>query len=133
MALLPQSIADAVALDGLPRVATADDTSQHVLYLDGETVRSKTAAEWGTPLPSDPTPEQISAAVAAREAARQQASADAATLRQQVLTIAQSAVGIRADLLTAAQLRALFVVMLWKEGALDNALIVRPLTQWVKG
>jgi hypothetical protein len=135
MALLPQVIADQVALDGLPRAVMADDASQHVLYLEGEVVRSMLAADWLSqrgPLPSVPTQQEIDAAIAAREAARQQALADAAALRQQVLTIAQSAVGVRADLLTAAQLRALFVVILWRDGAIDNALVVRPLAQWVK-
>jgi hypothetical protein len=66
MPKLDQRIADAVALDGLPRQAIADDGSKHVLFLDSETVRSLLAADWPPPLPSDPTPAEIAAAIAAR-------------------------------------------------------------------
>jgi hypothetical protein len=137
MALLTngEAIRMAVALDGLPRVATADDTAQHVLYLDGSTVRSMLAADWLAahgPLPTDPTPQQSADAIAAIEAARLAAIAAAATKKGQILTIAQTAVGVRVDLLTAAQLRALFAVTLWKEDALDAALLIRPLAEWVK-
>lgn len=132
-----KAVADLVALDGLPRVAVADDASQHVLYLDGGALPlSMLASAWLAtrgPLPNDPTPAEIDAAILAREAARQAAVADAAALRQQVLTIAQSAVGIRVDQLTAGQVRALFAVLLHKEGALKADLTVRALSEWVKG
>lgn len=126
----------AVERDGLPRVGMYDDGLQKVLYLNGgEVVQSLTAAEWLAtrgPLPADPTPQESAAAITARETARQAALADASALRQQVLTIAQSAVGIRVDALTAGQVRALFAILLWKEGALKNDLTVRPLAEWVK-
>jgi len=134
MAKLPQEIADLVAADGLPRVVTADDGSQHVLYLANGVlpVRSVLASDWPPPLPADPTPEQSQAAIQARTTAAQQAEQDAAALRQRVLTVAQSAVGIAFDQLTAAQLRALFGVLLHKEGALDKDGKVRPLGEWVR-
>jgi len=134
--LLDYTIHEAVARDGLPRVADYDDGTKQVLYLDGDRVRSMDVAAWLAtrgPLPADPTPAERAAAIAAREAARQQALADAAALRQQVLTIAQSAVGVRVDQLTAGQVRALFAVLLHKEGALKGDLTVRALGEWVKG
>jgi hypothetical protein len=130
-----EAIAGRVALDGLSRLVVDDAGAQHVLYLPdgGALPASMFAAEWLAqrgPLPADPTPEQIADAIAAREAARQQALADAAALRQQILTIAQSAIGVRVDLLTAGQVRALFAILLWKEGAIKNDLTVRALAEW---
>lgn len=132
MPLLPQSIADLVALDGLPRQATADDGTRHVLYWQSPHVRSILAADWPPPLPSDPTPEQSTAAIAARQQAEQQAQQDAAALRQQILTLSQSAVGARVDQLTAGQVRALIAILLHKEGALDKSGVVRAPGEWVK-
>lgn len=57
-------------------------------------------------------------------------SADA-TLRNQVLTLAGSAVGVQIDQLTAAQVRALVAILLWKAGALTSTGAVKPLNQWV--
>jgi hypothetical protein len=131
MPKLDQRIADAVALDGLPRQAVADDGSKHVLFLDSEAVRSLLAADWPPPLPSDPTPTEIAAAIAARVAKAQQDRADAAALRTRVLTLAQSAVGTQLDQLTAAQVRALVACVLYKAGAIDTAGIVRPIGSWL--
>lgn len=125
----------AVERDGLPRVADYDDGSQQVLYLDGDLVRSMPTAEWLTmrgPLPADPTPEQVQAALAARRAAEQQAAQDAAALRQLVRTKAQSAVGVAIDDLLVGQLRALVAILLHKEGALDKDGKIRPLSEWVR-
>jgi hypothetical protein len=122
-----------VALDGLPRVATADDGSDHVLYLDAPHVRSMAAADWPPPLPSAPTPAEIAAAMAARTAARVQAQQDAAALRQKVLTTAQSAVGVSVDALTAVQVRALLTILLYQQGALDKSGVVQPLAGWIRG
>lgn len=125
----------AVERDGLARVADYDDDTRHVLYFNGGVVQSLSAADWLAtrgPLPADPTPEQSAAAIAAREAAEQQAGQEAAALRQQVIVLAQSAVGVRADLLTAPQVRALQAILLWQAGALDKAGAVRPLVDWVR-
>jgi hypothetical protein len=129
--LLSQTIADAVARDGLPRVATADDGSVHVLFLEANVVRSVLASDWPQPLPTDPTPEEIAAAIAARAAAEQQARADAAALRQRIFTVAQSAVGQSIDALTAAQVRALVACLLYRAGAIDKAGTVQPLGEWL--
>ncbi len=130
MPLLPQAIADLVEADGLARVAVDNEGTPQVLYLENETVRSVLASAWPPPLPADPTPAQIQAAIAARDAARQRVIIDAQALRQ-VITIAQSAVGIRVDLLTAVQVRALIAVLLRKNGALDRTGTVRPLDTWL--
>lgn len=130
MAILPYEVAQAVQADGLARVATADDDTQHVLYLDGDTLRSIAAADWPPPLPTDPTQAESDAAIAAREAAKQQAESDAAALRQKIVTLAQSAVGLSVDTLTAAQTRALVAVLLWQAGALTRNGTVRPLAEW---
>jgi len=130
-------IGAAVARDGLPRQSTADDASRHVMYLEAneQIARSMPAAEWLAtrgPLPTDPTPEQIAAAIAAREQARRQADADRAALRQLVRQKAQSAVGVAIDDLTVGQLRALLAILLHNEGALDRDGKVRPLAEWVR-
>jgi hypothetical protein len=117
MPLLPQSIADLVAQDGIARQATADDSTVHMLFRDGLVVRSCLLADWPA--------EQLVLA------AHEQERTDAAALRTQVLTVAQSAVGVAADQLTAVQLRALFMVVLWKAGALNKNGIVQPLASWV--
>jgi len=131
MPLLPQNIADAIKRDGLPRQATADDGSQHVLFLENETVRSMLVADWPPPLPTDPTPEQIAAAIAARDAAEQQRRLDAVALRQRVLTVANGAVGKSIETLTAGEVRALVACLLYRASALDAAGIVQPLAEWL--
>lgn len=130
MPLLPYDTAAAVGRDGLSRVVTADDGTRHVLYLEKGTVRSMLAGDWPPPLPTEPTEADIAAAIAAREAAERQAEADAAALRQKVVTVAQSAVGQTIDNLTAGQVRALMAVLLWKAGALDKTGAVQPLGSW---
>ncbi len=86
---------------------------------------------WNLPQPQ-PTETEIAAASTAYEAAETTRQQQAATLRQQVLTRAHSAVGIRIDQATAAQVRALFAILLRKEGALKADGTVRPLADWVK-
>jgi hypothetical protein len=124
------AIADAVARDGLPRQAIADDDSRHVLYLDSEMVRSMRASDWPLPLPADPTEAEIAAALSARQAADQQAAADAAALRTRVRQIAQGTVGVQIDQLTAIQVRALIAVLLHKASAIDASGAIKPLTEW---
>lgn len=129
----------AVEFDHLPRVAsyltTYDDgseaTTQQVLYWDG-LVRSVAADDWAGPLPADPTPEESAAARQQIKQDEAQADADADALRQRILATAQGAVGVAYDQLTAAQLRALFGILLAKAGALDKNGVVRPLNEWVK-
>jgi len=131
---LPQAIADFVTRDHLPRQATADDGSPHVLYWGGAFVQSMESAAWLAqrgPLPADPTPAESDAAVTAIAQAVQQAQTDADTLRQQVRALAQSTIGMRIDaVFTTAQLRSLLAVLLWKAGALSNDLTIRPLADW---
>lgn len=131
MPLLPHTIADLVQRDGLPRQATADDGSLHVLYLDGAAVRSTLAADWQGPLPTDPTQAEINAAIQARASARQQQQQDATALRQRILTTAQSAVGVSIDNLTAGQVRALVATLLYRAGAIDKNGVVQPLGEWL--
>jgi hypothetical protein len=130
MSKLPQATADLVAQDGLPRLATADDATQHVLFFDGA-VRSMLASDWPPPLPTDPTPQQIAAAIVARQAAAQQAITDAAALRAQIIALAQSAVGVSLSALTAPQVRALTALLLWKAGGVKADATVRPLAEWL--
>lgn len=131
MALLSKDIADAVARDGLPRQATADDESRHVLFLENGGLRSTLASDWPPPLPSDPTAAQSAAAIAALDAAAAQSKADATLLRTRVLTLAQSAVGVQIDQLTAPQIRALVALLLFKQGAIDKSGAVLPLAGWL--
>jgi hypothetical protein len=94
-------------------------------------VRSMAAANWPAPLPTDPTPAEIQAALAARQAAAQQAQSDALALRQRIVTLAQSAVGVSIDALTAGQRNALLACMLYKAGGIDKDGVVRPLNTWL--
>jgi hypothetical protein len=137
--LLPPDVADLVRSDGLPRLVDAvewDDTTPTgatvptVVYLDG-VVRSMAAADWPGPLPTEPTPAEIAAALAARQAAAQQAQSDALALRQRIVTLAQSAVGVSIDALTAAQRNALIACMLYKAGGIDKDGVVKPLNTWL--
>lgn len=131
MPKLDQAIADAVDRDGLPRQATAEDGSVHVLYLEANVVRSMLARAWQPPLPSDPTPIESDRAIAAREVAAQQETAAAAALRQRVLTVAQGAVGKSIDTLAAGEVRALVVCLLYRAGGIDRAGVVQPLDSWL--
>lgn len=79
-----------------------------------------------------PTPAELQAASDAYDAAQAQADAAAAALRSQVVTVAQSAVGVVITSLTAAQVRALLAVLLWRAGALTDAGAIRPLAQWAE-
>lgn len=141
MPFLSQTIANLVAADGLPRVALDERDevgTPHVLYLEPGALlpTSMRGTDWLAqrgPLPNDPTPQEVAAALAQRAADRQQVAQDAAALRQQIQTLAQSTVGVRVDLLTAGQVRALQAILLWQAGALDRTGVVRPLAEWVRG
>lgn len=63
----------------------------------------------------------------------QQAADQAAdsNLKQQLVTQAQSAVGVLLSDLTAAQRNALVATLLYKAGALTSDLKIKPLGQWV--
>lgn len=137
MSLLPQSIADTVQRDHLARQATADDRSLHVLYWEAPNVRSMEAADWLAQrgaLPNDPTQAESDAAVAALAQSAQQVQIDAAALRQQVVAIAQSTVGLPINTaFTSAQLRALLIALLHKVGAVNPAdMTIRPLADWLR-
>ncbi len=79
-----------------------------------------------------PTAAELTAASAAYDAAEAQRQAEATTLRQQVVSTAQSAVGVGITALTAAQVRALVAILLWKAGAIKADGTVKALTEWVK-
>lgn len=61
--------------------------------------------------------------------AEEQAAKDAKAL---VLSAAASAVGIRFDLLTAGQVRALAAILFWRAGALNGDGTVKALGEWVR-
>lgn len=87
-------------------------------------------ARWNLPA-AQPTDTEIATAISAYDARQAQRQADAAALRQKVLTLAGSAVGIAVDQLTAAQVRALIACLLFEAGALDKSGIVQPLGTWL--
>jgi hypothetical protein len=60
------------------------------------------------------------------------AEAERKAARAAVLAAAQSAVGVPVTALTAGQVRALVAALLFKEGGLDGAGVVRPLAGWVR-
>lgn len=73
-----------------------------------------------------------SAEAVARKAAEDQAAADNTTVKNTVVSLAQSAAGVLLTDLTAAQTRALLAVLLWKAGAIKPDGTVRPLGEWAK-
>lgn len=79
---------------------------------------------------AQPSEAELRAASDAYDAAQAQAASEAAALRTRVRTTAQSAVGVLITDLTAAQVRALLAVLLWKGGALDKDGRIRPLSEW---
>lgn len=74
---------------------------------------------------------QLQAAADAAAAANQQAQTDAAALRQQILDLAQSAVGVTLSALTTAQRSALTACLLYKAGGVTNDMKVKSLAQWL--
>lgn len=126
------AISDTVALDGLPRVAIDGDGAQHVLYLsEGATLpQSMLASEWAGALPTDPTPAESAAAIAARETERGNRQATALLKKQGMLALAQSAVGVKVGALTPRQVEALLGLLLLKAGGLGDGLEVLPLEGW---
>ena len=114
------AIGAAVAADGLPRVATATDGTQHVLYLEESgRVRSMDADAWDGPLPTDPTPAEIDAAIAARETERATRIADALALRQQIRTTARALAGRKPAQWGVPELRGLVALLLHEGGYLE--------------
>lgn len=79
---------------------------------------------------TQPTPAQIATRVAAIRSAETQEGAEGEVLRGRVRTLAQSAVGIQVDALTAPQVRALLIVLLYKRGAIDRTGAIRPFAEW---
>lgn len=53
-------------------------------------------------------------------------------LKDRIIVLAQSAVGIQMDQLTQAQIRALMAIVLWKAGAVAEDGSINPLADWVK-
>ena len=118
MALLSQAIADQVAADGMPRRATADDGSEHMLFLDGARVRSCLLADWPTQ----------QAALAAKEAERQ----SAAQLKQQIRTRLDSLAGKKVDDLLVGELKTLLLYLIHREGGVSKDLTIKPVAEWGK-
>lgn len=76
------------------------------------------------------TPEEIQE-LEVRQAnvkAEEQARTD---LESRLLDIAKGAVGIKVNNLSTAQRNALIVALLWKSGALNSSLEVKPLSEWL--
>jgi hypothetical protein len=88
-------------------------------------------AAWHLETPQ-PTEEQLAVAITAYDAAREAAQTEASALRTRVVNLAQSAVGVQIDLLTAAQRNALLAVLLWKAGGIRPDGSVAPLNDWVR-
>lgn len=64
-------------------------------------------------------------------AAQQQATADEQTRRSAVAQAVQALVGVRWQDMTANQKQTLIVALLYKAGAIDKTLTVRPLSEWL--
>lgn len=133
----------AVAADGLARVAryieiftdngqeTTGAEVQHVLYLTGDIVQSMSTAAWLAtrgPLPLDPTPQQSSAAIGARDAT--DAAQAARRAARQARVRSGLAVGVDAGALTNPQLLILVKAMADRLGAFDDDGLLLPVEQW---
>lgn len=70
-------------------------------------------------------------AAAAEATVEAQRQTDRTTARNAVLTIINSAVGVRFQDTTQAQKLALIAALLYKAGALDKDLIVQPPASWL--
>lgn len=117
---LLDDLADAVRADGLPREVRAVDQdgaeSIHMLFRDGDVVRSCLLADW----PAEQT------VLAAKEAERTQA----AVLRQQIRDRLAGLAGKRIDDLLVGDLKTLLLYLVWREGGIDRDLKVKPIDTW---
>lgn len=85
---------------------------------------------WDLPQPQ-PTNAELQADVAALDVRDATQKNEATALRQQILTLAQSAVGKTINTLTANEVRALVALQLYRAGAVDKDGKVRALIDWV--
>lgn len=123
--MLPQGITDLVRVTGQPQTITAVEfennipvaTSQHVVFLDEETVRSAPIADWP--------------AAQAELATKEQQKQETITTRQGLIAAAQAAVGKLFKDLDAATRWALFALVLWKLGALNRDGSIKELREWL--
>ena len=132
---VPSEQVDTVRIDGLPRLVNDERAAgvQHVLYLEGSKVRSMLATDWPPPLPSDPTPQEIAAAIAARRAAEQQERANITAIRARIIAIMQPIVGQSIDTpLTAAQMQAMLRLLARQAGGIRPDGTWAPLSEWAK-
>ena len=75
---------------------------------------------------SDPAPAQT---VIANHVSTQVSAAQ--TLRNQIITTAQTAVGVQLSALTTVQVRALMAIVLYNQGGVSTTLTVKPLENWM--
>lgn len=88
--------------------------------------------DWRDPNTTPPTEAEIIAAWDTHVAERASQASSATSLRNQVLTVAGSAEDVLLTDLTAAQVKALVAVLLWKAGGLTNDGHVKALSEWVR-
>lgn len=112
------------ATEPLPDGATLDPNDPAYMLLPAEPADTIHLA-W--PDASGVTITQVDAVVTAHDP---NAPTEGEQLRQQIVTLAQSAVGVSLDALTAAQRNALIAVLLWQAGGVTPQMTVRALGQW---
>ena len=107
-----------------------EETRPGALYRLNKSVQpDQEIIEWRGP-GDEPTQQELENAwqiYSEREAAEQAASDK---LKSNIVTIAQSAVGVALNDLTQGQTRALLAVMLWKAGGVAPDMTVKPLKDW---
>ncbi|MBA3867793.1 MAG: hypothetical protein H0X30_01415 [Anaerolineae bacterium] len=88
--------------------------------------------EWRSPLIPKPSEVAVYAEwdLCLAEQAKTASEDDAS--RHRIVTLAQSAVGVQVEQLSAIQVRALIALLLRKEGALTADGSIKPLTTWAK-
>lgn len=76
-------------------------------------------------------PEALDAAVAAAVAAHAPVEAENAAVRRQLRQAVQGTVGVLLTDLTAQQQRALLAALLFRAGAFDATMKIKPLSEWL--
>lgn len=121
----------------MPRTAIVETATGKILVLDPSTgedgeVLLPEGVESHVVILSAEQEAQFAALSAAGAVSTSSEKGAAAELRQQILDLAQSAVGVSLSALTAAQRNALTACLLWKAGGVTNDVKVAPLSEWVK-
>lgn len=124
----------------MPRYAVIEDATDRIIVLDpplddeGSPILPEGIASHAVELTPEMEQSLEADALAAKSAEEAEAAAErdaAQALRQQIVDLAQSAVGVSLSALTAAQRNALTACLLYRAGGVTDTMTVAPLNEWV--